>query len=97
MGQLAAKGIEISMPQDFSPRAAGKSSCTFREVEQQVAATEIEPDTIDLLEGPMSCSLVIRPDGYHIEVARGQVLPDVHILQTPDTCKLCRGYGGHGT
>ena len=70
------------MPQDFSPGAAGKSSCASREVEQQVAATETEPDTIDLLEGPMSCSLVIRPGGYHIKVARGQVLSGVHILHT---------------
>ena len=41
-----------------------------------------EPDTIDLLEGSMPCSLVIRPSGYQMEVARGQVLPDVHILHT---------------
>ena len=71
MGQLAAKGIEISMPQDFSPGVTGKSSCASREVEQQVVATETEPDTIDLLEGSTSCSLVIRPGGNHIEVARG--------------------------
>ena len=71
MEQLASRGIQISIPPEGSPGAAGKSRCTSKEVEPQVAATVTEPDTIDLLEGPTPCNLKIRLDGYHIEVARG--------------------------
>ena len=80
MGQLASQGIEISMPQEASTEAAGKSSCSSKEVDQKVVDAVIEPDTIDLLEGPTHCSLVIRPGRYLIEVASGQVLPNVRIL-----------------
>ena len=34
MGQLAAKGIDISIPQEASFGVAGKSSCAPKEVEQ---------------------------------------------------------------
>ena len=30
----------------------------------------------------MPCSLVIRPGGYYIEVAKGQVHPNVQVLHT---------------
>jgi hypothetical protein len=81
--RFAAQGVVIpSDPAGDSPIARGKSSQASREVEQPVFSPSMEPDTIDLLDGPTPCSLVIRPGGYQIEVAKGQVHPEVQVLHT---------------
>ena len=54
-----------------------KSSQASSEVEQLIFSPSMELDTIDLLDGHPLCSLVIRPGGYQIEVAKGQVHPEV--------------------
>ena len=66
------KGVVIPIaPAGGSPIAEHKSSQASREVEQPAFSPSMEPDTIDLLDGPTPCLLVIRPGGYYIEVAKG--------------------------
>lgn len=43
---------------------------------------QVEPDSIDLLTEPTTCSLLIVLAGHHIEVARGRVFPDQTVLHT---------------
>ena len=83
MQRFAAHGVVIpSAPVGGSPIAGHKSSQDSKEVEQPIFSPSLEPDTIDLLDGPPPCSLVIRPGGYYIEVAKGQVHPNVQVLHT---------------
>lgn len=88
MQMLTAQGIEITILAEASPGTAGNISCASKEVDQKVVAIMTEPDTIDLLEGPTPCSLVIRPGGYLIKVARGQVLSVICILHTVLICAI---------
>ena len=79
--RFAAQGVIIpSAPAGGSPIAGHKSSQASREVEQLVFSPSVEPDTIDLLDGSTPCSVVMRPGGYYIEVAKGQVHSNVQVL-----------------
>ena len=76
--RFAAQGVIIpSAPAGGSPIAGHKSSQASREVEHPVFSPSVEPDTVDLHDRPMPCSLVIRPRGYYIKVAKGQVHPNI--------------------
>lgn len=96
--RLQIAGIDVSLafgPTLPPPALTGfKSSCASKEVEGPVASSvpvrsvqspampSVEPDTIDLLEGPTPCSLVMKPGGYTIELARGVVLPGQTVCHT---------------
>ena len=76
--RFTTHGVVIpSAPAGDSPIVGHKSSQASREVEQLVFSPSMEPDTIDLLNGPMPCSLVIRPGGYQIDTTKGHVHPEV--------------------
>ena len=65
MQRFVAQRVVIPIaPTGGSPFARHKSSQASREVEQHVFSPSMELNTIELLNEPKPCSLLIRPRGY---------------------------------
>ncbi|TVU19977.1 hypothetical protein EJB05_36162, partial [Eragrostis curvula] len=97
---LDTLGIELPLElpvQSCTPHAAGynsSSSVGNQNVNSPLtpasqSAPILSPDTLDRLKNPPKCKLLYNASGRVMEVAKGRVFPELHVLRD---CPIHQGY-----
>ncbi|CAD6251285.1 unnamed protein product [Miscanthus lutarioriparius] len=88
MSYLVDQGLLVRPPSSRTPSPAcgRRSSCASASNavpnDLELGPSSVAPDTIDLLEEPTQCSLVVNLGNYRPVVAEGRVLPKEFVLES---------------
>jgi len=88
MSYLVDQGLLVRPPSSRTPSPAcgRRSSCASASNavpnDLELGPSSVAPDTIDLLEEPTQCSLVVNLGNYRPVVAEGRVFPKEFVLES---------------